>query len=465
MRTAVRLLEGSSRMANKKQLAMLQQDVDAWNDWRKKNPDEKVDLTGATLRGASLNFVNLRNADLTGADLSESTIQAGRLDEACLKSANLRNACLSESLLIKANLSDADLTGGKFYKACFRKANLNRAKLTRAFLSSAIFQHALLNKTDLCEATLTNASLENAQLQFATLKGASLLNVRARAADFSQADLTNSNLSGASISHGKFRQAKCIKTNFAGADLSGVDFVGANLRGADLRAANVVGANFENAILSDARIYGISAWDTKLEGTIQLDLIITQETESDVTVDDLQVAQFVYLLLNNKNIRSVIDTVGKKGVLILGRFTPERKAVLDAVRDKLRQLDYVPMMFDFDKPTDKDFTETIMTLAGLSLFIIADITNPKSSPLELQATVPNYMVPFVPIIQEGEKPFSMFKDLYGKFDWVLKPLEYNTAENLVEKLEKGVINRALEKHKELMLRKAAQLQIVKLEDL
>ncbi len=55
-----------------------------------------------------------------------------------------------------------------------------------------------------------------------------------------------------------------------------------------------------------------------------------------------------------------------------------------------------------------------MTLAGMCLFIIADITNPKSSPLELQAAVPNYMIPFVPIIQKGEKPFAMFVNLQTK---------------------------------------------------
>ncbi len=90
-------------------------------------------------------------------------------------------------------------------------------------------------------------------------------------------------------------------------------------------------------------------------------------------------------------------------MLILGRFTPERKAVLDAIREALRQRDYLSIVFDFERPTARDFTETIMTLAGMRLFIIADITNPKSSPLELQAVVPNYMVPFVPIIQEGDK--------------------------------------------------------------
>ena len=39
-------------------------------------------------------------------------------------------------------------------------------------------------------------------------------------------------------------------------------------------------------------------------------------------------------------------------------------------------------------------------LAGLSRFVIADITNPRSAPLELQATVPEYMITFVPIIEK-----------------------------------------------------------------
>ena len=49
-------------------------------------------------------------------------------------------------------------------------------------------------------------------------------------------------------------------------------------------------------------------------------------------------------------------------------------------------------------------------------------TNPRWTPLELQAAVPNYMVPFVPILQKGEEPFAMFVDLQNKYDWVLKPV-------------------------------------------
>jgi hypothetical protein len=150
-----------------------------------------------------------------------------------------------------------------------------------------------------------------------------------------------------------------------------------------------------DATLTGCRIYGISAWDVKLSaGTIQQGLIITPEREPAITVDDLEVAQFVYLLLHNEKIRKIIDTLGRKGVLLLGRFTEGRIAVLDRLRDELRKRGYLPIVFNFDKPETKDFTETVRLLAGMSKFIIADITNPKSSPLELQATVPEIMVPF-----------------------------------------------------------------------
>jgi hypothetical protein len=90
-------------------------------------------------------------------------------------------------------------------------------------------------------------------------------------------------------------------------------------------------------------------------------------------------------------------------VLLLGRFTEGRIAVLERLREELRKRGYVPILFNFDKPETKDFTETVRLLAGLSKFVIADITNPKSSPFGLQATVPEIMVPFQPIIEQGDK--------------------------------------------------------------
>src|SRR5262249_53715738 len=64
----------------------------------------------------------------------------------------------------------------------------------------------------------------------------------------------------------------------------------------------------------------------------RLHLVITRDDEPTVTVDNIEVAQFIYLMLHNQKIRDVIDTITSKAVLILGRFTDERKAVLDALR-------------------------------------------------------------------------------------------------------------------------------------
>ena len=85
-----------------------------------------------------------------------------------------------------------------------------------------------------------------------------------------------------------------------------------------------------------------------LDGAVQSNLLISDDEQPAITVGDIEVAQFIYLLLNNPKIRDIIDIIGKKGVLILGRFTEERKEILDAIRKRLRNLGFVPIMFDFE---------------------------------------------------------------------------------------------------------------------
>jgi hypothetical protein len=223
----------------------------------------------------------------------------------------------------------------------------------------------------------------------------------------------------------------------------------------------LVKANLENAILTRCLIYGISAWNVKLsEGTKQQDLVITQWGEPEVRVDNIEVAQFVHLLLRNEKIRDVIDTLGKKGVLLLGRFTEGRIEVLERLREELRKRGYVPIVFNFDKPETKDFTETVRLLAGLAKFVIADITNPKSSPLELQATVPEIMVPFQPIIEQGERPFAMLQDLWIKHrDWAFEPIEYSSLDRLVETMDAEIIGPAEARFDELVMRRAEAMKV------
>jgi uncharacterized protein YjbI with pentapeptide repeats len=372
---------------------------DFWNEWRKHNTDIEPDF---------------REAQLTDMDW--------RLN-APLKRRDLRGYDLSRANFFQANLSAVDLTEANLSEAHLNQASLEEADLTRANLQSAWVEEA-----NLCKAI------------------------------FQEANLCSAELWGSDLSRADCRNAFCCQANLGAADLFKANFSNACLRNSNLEGARLVETNFSNVDLTGSSIWGISAWDLILEGANQDKLIITPKGSSEITVDNLEVAQFIYLLLRNQKLRNIIDTISSKAVLILGRFTQERKLVLDAIRDALRQHNFVPIIFDFDRPNDRDFTETIVTLTGMCRFVVVDITNPKSSPLELQATVPNYMIPFVPIIQKGENPFSMFQDIQNKYDWVLETLEYDSTENLLEGLDKAIICPALQKSEELMSRKARELK-------
>jgi uncharacterized protein YjbI with pentapeptide repeats len=441
-------------MANEQHLEILKQGLKVWNEWREKNPKIEIDLTGADLAGE-----DLEGMDLTGV----------YLDRANHSLANLNDSKLIGAKLLKANLEDSDLNDGNLTGVDLKDAKLIGAKLLRTILTGAKLINADFTGADLTEATLDGVNLYHADLTRGNLHRANLSDSDLTGVNLTRADLSNANLSGADLSKADLSNASLIGADLSGADLTGANLYKVNLSGATLLNVNLSGAslvetNFEKANLNGCRIYGISAWDLKL-GTeeennlaIQKNLIITQDGDSTITVDSLEVAQFIYLLLTNNKIRDIIDTIGKKGVLILGRFTPERKIVLDSMRTKLHLLNYAPIIFDFEKPPDKDFTETIMILTGMCRFVIVDLTDPKSCPLELQAIIPNYMIPFVPIIQEGEKPFSMFQDLINKNrDRVLDILPYDSIDNLMLKFENAVIKPALEKHDKLMVEKNKEL--------
>jgi uncharacterized protein YjbI with pentapeptide repeats len=428
-------------MAKDDHVARLMKGVTSWNAWRDENPDIdpdlfEADLRGANLRGANLSRANLRGANLRGANLSGTTHM-----EWDLKAGNLSRAGLSETDLMEADLSGADLSGADLSGADLRFTNLSRAGLSGTNLMEA----------DVCGVDLSGADLTRANLREADFKGAKLIG-----ANLTEAILYKVDLSGADLSGG----ADLGGANLTDASLTGANLSMANISTADLTAATLVAVDLTGADLTGCRIYGVSAWDLKLERTKQQNLVVTSYGEPEITVDNIEVAQFVYLLLHNEKIRDVIDTVGKKGVLLLGRFTEGRITILERLREKLRDLGYVPMVFNFDKPETRDFTETVRLLASLSKFVIVDITNPRSAPLEIQATVPDYMVPFVPILEHGQDPFAMFMDLQNKYDWVLEPvIVYASIDRLIEVLEDKIIRPAEAKFNELLARRTKQLRV------
>ena len=312
-------------------------------------------------------------------------------------------------------------------------------------LSSAELQGADLRGFNLARTNFARAQMRGAKLDTASLKRAILW----------KADLAEASLIGVDLSEANLRKANLFNANLSGATLHRANLTGALLVDTDL----------ESADLSGSFVYGCSVWDVRgLEKAIQAGLVLlnvhSSSSEWDpsvvaqpaLTVDRLRLAQFISLLLDNRNVPDVIDAATSKIVLILGRFKPERKATLDAVRNYLREQGrYVPIIFDFDKPVALDLTETITLLARLARFVVADLSEPSSIPQELEAIVPHVAVPIQPIVA-GPQPYSMFRD-YKKYDWVLPLHRYSDVPDLLASLESKVVVPAEAMRKVLIERK------------
>lgn len=459
-------------MANQQHLDILKQGVDVWNKWRKEHPEVRPDLSKADLFISDLTWANLQGADISGATLVYTRLNHADLSYAELNTANLTGATLGEAKLKgtdfsgadlrQVNLREIDLTEAKLWKANLSEVNFSGRNLQGmdfrgADLSRADFHGANLCRTNFSEADLRSAkfsaNLNHAELEeLYQLDSEDWIRINIDAADLHEANLRRASLNEVNLSGVNLEEANLSEADLSEANLNKANCYGANFSKARLNYATLVETNLEKADLTGCSVYGISAWKVQLDGAIQSNLIITPDNEPAITVDNLEVAQFIYLLLNNKGIREVIDTITSKVVLILGRFIDERKAVLDALRNELRRRNYSPVLFDFEKPASRDITETISTLAHMARFVIADITDAKSIPQELQVIVPNLpSVPIQPLLQASERKYGMFEH-FTRYPWVLPIYYYTDQVSLLQSLKENIIEPVERKAQELIKR-------------
>ncbi|HEY3936467.1 MAG TPA: pentapeptide repeat-containing protein [Bryobacteraceae bacterium] len=380
-------------MADPLHLKNLAHSREFWNAWRRENPTIVPDLEGITRGEGDLpgtpwgeSFFHPAVEGEGSSDIAPEVLdlRGARLLGADLKSADLRNVCLA----------GADLRGAHLDKALLASVDLQGAVLVEASLTDTIANHA-----NFADAVMDRIRAQKSDLHMSCFSRACLVGADFRAANLSAADLSHAELEGANLSD----------------------------------------TNLEDANLSGCSVYGASVWNTNLENCKQSALIVSRTDEPLISVDNLEVAQFVHLLLNQRRLRGVIDSITSKVVLILGRFTPERKAILDAIRERLRAFDYLPLLFDFDKPTNRDITETVSTLAHLARFVIADITDAKSIPQELMCIVPNLpSVPIQPLLLRSQQEYAMFEH-FRHYPWVLDVFLYDNTEDLLSSFTERVI--------------------------
>jgi uncharacterized protein YjbI with pentapeptide repeats len=372
-------------MANAEHVAILKKGVSEWNRWRETTNHHKVDLSDADLAGMKLNHVSFLHANLTGAILTRT-----QLEHAHLTNADLTRAVLTRANLEHVNARNAIFDGVVANEANFEVSTLRGARFRNAMLSGARFHRAYLRDAD-----LTGAALRGSWLRFATLDCAC-----------------------------------CSNTDFTGANLCNVSMVKTDLRGADL---------------TDAYVFGISAWNVETDINTRQDLIVgvsQANTKAPLRAHDLHTAQLLSLMLDGDGVRRVFNSVSSKLVLILGSFSPGEKPVLDALRSGLQRRGYVAVTFDFQRPSERDYAETIVVLAGMSRFVIADFTNAKEVRAEVAQVRSQYKrVPIIPLAKEGASlPVTMANAFSAEELHLI--VRYKSIDDLLQKLQPSIIEPA-----------------------
>jgi uncharacterized protein YjbI with pentapeptide repeats len=363
-------------------LDVLASGVEEWNGFRREHPDLYIDLRGVDLSDLLQSDRNLDGADFSYANLSDCNLS-------------------------RLSLATADLRAAYANNARFEATVLDRCVLRGAYFSECNFQLANFLGADLRVAGFVSCTF--------------LLNC------FEKANLRDASFMGSDLDAASFDDTTGPACSFEDAVLRGSSFRRARLQQARLTGASMIDCDFSDAVLNGASVFGVSFWRCKLDRLQQRDLVITPEGEPDLTVDDVRVAQFIYLILNNEEIRHLIDNITSKVVLILGSFSAENKVVLQSLKEDLRAHNYSPVLFDFQRPRARNFLETVATMAGMARFVVADLTTPKMVLREIDfilRTCPS--TPVATIIRRGEPVPASVLD-FSDFGTFLEPVTYEAS--------------------------------------
>jgi hypothetical protein len=255
------------------------------------------------------------------------------------------------------------------------------------------------NILDFAGTNLSDALVLHATAEGLDLRGAVIENTVFEEGDFSRA----------SFDGATFHRARFTKTILTEASFDGASFIDCNLD-----RVNLVGASFHVKEIKETVVYGIAAWDLKTDLNMPQSKLVVERTygfysdmvAADVvplTVDDIELAQFVYYLTNHRKMRDTLNLLNERGVLLLGRFKDGGLKRLEDLREWFAGRQYMAMTFDFERPDNLDLIETVITMAGLSRFVVADLSGPRV-PEEVRSILEAVSKPLLAVGDAGALP-------------------------------------------------------------
>jgi uncharacterized protein YjbI with pentapeptide repeats len=356
------------------QKALSERDPYAWNAWRRKHRKERLDLRGIVIRGKYLG----------GLDLSNCVLDDAELDRSDLRSADLRGSSFKRTDLSLSNLGGAQCDGASF----------RDTKLFAVYAGGCSFTGSTFRGADLAEANLLQAN---------------------------------------------FTDATFVNTDFERARLDRAVLKGTTIRACNLGHASFVDTRLDNTLIADCAAPYVNAKRIRIGVDVEQRQLFLGHTiravpgglySRRITANDLRMASFLGELEMPDCLTHLINAGNDYLVLILGRFSEEGRGVLQALERNVWSRGRIPLVFDFEGPTQRKLVDAVRFFACLSQFIIVDLSNPRSVPFELQAVVPQLAIPLVPVIRRGNKPFAMLSDLTRTYPWVLPVFSYGSAKQI-----------------------------------
>ena len=219
--TAYVLVHGKERMPAR---------FDAGTAWR---PATHVQAALSVLANRNMHLDGTVKMDMHGASIKGANLERGHLSGVDFNDADLTEADLGHADLRKAEFRRADLSGASFSGADLRGASLWGAKTKETDFQDADLRGTLLGWTDLSGAELEGMDLSKGSLHISKLSHANLRDAKLRSVDMVMANLKEADLANSDLSLARMQGA-----NFARANLRGANLAGAELGGADMRTAH-----------------------------------------------------------------------------------------------------------------------------------------------------------------------------------------------------------------------------------
>ena len=245
--------------------------------------------------------------------------------------------------------------------------------------------------------------------------------------DLSEVNFSETNLRRTQLSNARLVNAAIMDADLSGANLKGAILDDANLRGANLSQVNLRGASLQYTILADANlsgadltgcaIYGVSVWNTRLDGAIQKNLVMTRPSdparspqESALTVDRMEAAQFLYLLAQNAYTPTLHFSLMRHIVVIIGQFTLERKETFKTILRDVGKQTYVPVFVEAMAFQDHTYAALINALTALASGIVIDLSSVPSTGVMF----PRRSTPVQRLLLEEYLERDVFPNFYHK---------------------------------------------------